>query len=66
MFDVFVGKDKRKRKLVVDLSVGGNSRFKRDGRRKKTFVALKELVEVVKSTRDALMVAVRPQEWQAG
>ena len=66
MFDVFVGKAKRKRKLVVDLSVGGISRFKRDGRRKKTFVALKELVEVVKSTRDALMVAVRPQEWQAG
>ncbi len=66
MFDVFVGKDKRKRKLVVDVSVGGISRFKRDGRRKKTIVALKELVEVVKSTRDALMVAVRPQEWQAG
>jgi len=65
-FDVLIGKDRRKRKLLVDLSAGGITRFKRDGRRKKTYIAFKELLQVVKSTRDPLMAVLRLRNGKMG
>jgi len=66
VFDVLIGKDKRKRKLSVDLSLGGITRFKRDGRRKKTYFPFKDLLQVVKSVRDPLMVALRLRNGKLG
>jgi len=66
MFDVLIGRDRRRRKLCVDLSRGGLTRFKKDGKRKKTYIGFRELLQVVKSTRDPLMVALKMRNGKVG
>ena len=58
-FAVLVGRNRRPRRLTLDLAAGAITRHTRRGRRAKTHIAFRDVVQVLLSAQDPLLVHLR-------